>query len=276
MTGRTAFYCKLFEQPGLDLYQRVGSAMNKRLIARGVLAGAVGGLVAFAFIMVSAGPIVGHAINLAGVRMQSAAVVDDHGVELFSPSMQAIGELAFVVVSFGIAMGVLLAVAFAITYAHIESVRPGALTLLLACDAFAALSLVPSIKYRAALGREAILSPCTGWYLMMVALSVVLVIGAVTLGRHIARRLETGKATVVGGGLYLAGIVAAMCLLPPVDKAPDGFLGYDQHALVFGDLGTQLVLWATVAVVFARLASTMLDAKSHRHEQMQPRRAPRR
>jgi Probable cobalt transporter subunit (CbtA) len=124
MTGRTAFYCKLFEQPGLDLYQRAGSAMNKGLIARGVLAGAVGGLVAFAFIMVSAGPIVGHAINLAGVRMQPAAVVDDHGVELFSPSMQAIGELAFVVVSFGIAMGVLLAVAFAITYAHIESVRP--------------------------------------------------------------------------------------------------------------------------------------------------------
>ena len=111
---------------------------------------------------------------------------------------------------------------------------------------------------------------------MMVALSVVLVIERRHLGAPHRPNLGTGKATVVGGGLYLAGIVAAMWLLPPVDKAPDGFSGYDHHALVFGDLGTQLVLWATVALVFARLASTMLDAKSHRHQQTQARRAPRR
>jgi hypothetical protein len=46
-------------------------------------------------------PVVGHTINVAGVRMQA--------------SMQAITEMAFVAVSFGIAMGVLLAAAFAIT-----------------------------------------------------------------------------------------------------------------------------------------------------------------
>ena len=133
---------------------RMGPAMNTRLIAGGALAGAVGGLVAFAFIRVCAQPIVGHAINLAGARMQPASAVDDHGVELFSQSMQATGELAFVVLSFGIAMGALLAAAFAITYVQIESVRPGALALLLASDAFAALSLVPSIKYRPALGAK--------------------------------------------------------------------------------------------------------------------------
>ena len=99
--------------------------MNTRLVTRGMLAGAVGGLVAFAFIRICAEPIVGHAINLAGARMHPASAVDDHGVELFSPSVQASGELAFVVVSFGIAMGALLAAAFAITYVHIESVRPG-------------------------------------------------------------------------------------------------------------------------------------------------------
>jgi len=79
-------------------------------------------------------------------------------------------------------MGALRAAAFAITYVRIDSVRPGALALLLAVDGFAALSLVPSVKYLPALGREDIISQRTGLYLLMVGPSAVLLIGAVTLG----------------------------------------------------------------------------------------------
>lgn len=111
--------------------------MNTRLIGRGVLAGAVGGLVAFAFTRIRAESVVGHAINVAGLRMQASSAVDAHGAQLFTPSMQATGEMALVVVSFGMAMGALLAVAFTITYRRIDSVRPGTLALLLAGDAFA-------------------------------------------------------------------------------------------------------------------------------------------
>lgn len=57
--------------------------MNPRLIARGVLAGALGGLVAFAFARIGAEPIVGHVINVAGVRTPSA--VDEHGAEFAQP-----------------------------------------------------------------------------------------------------------------------------------------------------------------------------------------------
>jgi hypothetical protein len=249
----------------------MGSAVNTRLIACGVLAGAVGGLVAFVFARIGAEPIVGHVINIVGVRMQAPSAVDEHGAELLSSSVQATGEMAFAVVSFGAAMGALLAAAFAVTYVRIDSVRPGALALVLAGDAFAALSLVPSVKYRPPLGREAIISQRTGLYLLMVGLSVALVIGAVTVGRRIARRLGTGNATLIS-----AGIAAAMWLLPPVDEAPGGFSDSDHHAFMQCDLGTQLVLWATVAVVFARLASRMLDAKTHRHLRLQATRAPRR
>jgi len=45
---------------------RIGSAVNTRLIARGVLAGAVGGLAAFAGARIGAEPIVGHLITVAG------------------------------------------------------------------------------------------------------------------------------------------------------------------------------------------------------------------
>ena len=97
--------------------------MNTRLIALDVLAGAVGGLAAFAGARIGAEPIVGHVITVAGVRMQAPSAVDEHGAELLSPGVQATGEMAFVVVAFGAAMGALLAAAFAITY--VESTRFG-------------------------------------------------------------------------------------------------------------------------------------------------------
>jgi hypothetical protein len=202
---------------------QIKSALNRRLIARGVLAGAVGGLVATAFTRICAEPVVGHAINVVGARLQASSAVDGHGAELFSPSTQATAEIALVVLSFGMAMGVLLAAAFTITYARVDSVRPGAIVLLLAGDGFAALSLVPSVKYRPTLGREAIISQCNELYLLMVGLSVALLIAAVTLGRGIAGRLGTGNATLISATLYVAGIAAAMWLLPPVDEASDGF-----------------------------------------------------
>jgi hypothetical protein len=60
--------------------------VNARLIARGVLAGAVGGLVGFAFARIDAEPIGGHVINIAGVYRQASSAVDEPGAELFSPS----------------------------------------------------------------------------------------------------------------------------------------------------------------------------------------------
>jgi hypothetical protein len=237
------------------------TAVNTRLIARGVLAGAVGGLVAFAFTRICAEPVVGHAINVAGMRMQASSAVDRYGAELFSPSVQATGEMGLVVVSFGMAMGALLAAAFTITYGRIDAVRPGAVALLLAGDGFAALSLVPSVKYRPALGGEAIMSQRTGLYLLMVGLSVALLIGAIALGSRLVGRLGTGNATLISAAVYLAGIGAAMCLLPPADEAPERLPASDHGAVMLRDLGPQLVLWATVAVVFAWLASSMLDTK---------------
>ena len=59
--------------------------------------------------------------------------------------------------------------------------------------------------------------------------------------------------------------------LVPVDGRPVGGVGdRRRHAgrRITRRLG-QLVLWATVAVVFARLANRMLDAKTHRHLRLQ-------
>jgi len=122
--------------------------------------------------------------------------------------------------------------------------------------------VVPLVKYPAnppAVGHAETIRERTGLYLLMVVLSIVLAIGGVWLGRRLAGRLGSWNATLVGAGAYLAGIAAALWLLPAVDETPAGFPADDLYAFRLTALGTQLVLWTTIAVVFARLADRLLD-----------------
>jgi Probable cobalt transporter subunit (CbtA) len=118
------------------------------------------------------------------------------------------------------AMGGLLAVAFAVSHGRLSSIRPGTLVLLLAADALAALSVLPSVNYPpspvSAVGDET--ATRTGLYLLVVGLSLALIIGAVWVGRRLAARLGSWNATLVGAGAYGVGIAAAMWLLRPIDQ----------------------------------------------------------
>jgi hypothetical protein len=212
-------------------------AVHKRFIARGLLAGGIGGLVAFTFARIIAEP-----------------------AELFSLGQQVNVGMACAVVAFGTALGGLLALAFAVSYGHLSSIRPGTLVLLLAADAFAALSVLPSVNYPpspVSVGGDETATR-TGAYLLLVGLSLVLIIGAVWVGRRLAARLGSWNATLLGAAAYMVGIAAAMWLLPPVKGLP----GHDVIALRLSSLATHLVLWATIAAVFALLVSRLINERS--------------
>jgi predicted cobalt transporter CbtA len=238
--------------------------VEKRLIACGVLAGVLGGLVAFVFARIFVEPVIGRAVAFEDARMQATHEqgVHEHGAELFSRGVQANIGMGFGVLAFGVAMGALLAVAFAVAYGRVGSVRPRALAVLIAAAAFAAMSVVPFVKYPPnppAVGRAETISERTGLYLLMVAASLALAIAAVWLGRRIGARLGNWNAAAISAGAYLLAVVAAMLVLPPVDETPAGFPADDLYAFRLTALGTQLVLWTTIAVVFARLAGRLLD-----------------
>src|SRR5258705_13785931 len=95
--------------------------------------------------------------------------------------------------------------------------------------------------------------------MQVVVFTSLVEIGGVWLGRRFPGRLGSWNATRVGAGAYLAGIAIAMGLLPAVDETPAGFPADDLYAFRLTALGTQLVLWTTIAVVFARLAGRLLD-----------------
>jgi hypothetical protein len=238
--------------------------MEHRLIARGVVAGALGGLGAFVFARIFAEPVIGRAVAFEDARIQAAHQqgVHEHGAELFSRGVQANIGMGFGVLAFGVAIGALLAVAFVMAHGRVGSVRPRALAVLIAAAGFAAAYVVPVVKYPPnppAVGRAETISERTSLYLLMVGLSIVLAIGGVWLGRQLTGRLGSWNATLVGAGAYLAGIAVAMWLLPAVDETPQGFPADDLYAFRLTALGTQLVLWTTTAVVFAWLAGRRGD-----------------
>lgn len=252
--------------------------MEKRLIARGVLAGAVGAVLAFVFARLLAEPVIARAIEYEDGRIDAAhpSGVHEHGAELFTRGTQGNAGLGFGLLFFGIAIGALFAVAFCVAYGRSKDVSPRALSIRLASGIFTAVYLVPFVKYPSnppAVGQSDTIGARTRWYLVMLLVSVALAIGALLLARLLAARLGAWNAGLTAAGGYIVVIAAVMLLWPTVDETPEplrdsagtitypGFPADVLYQFRLVSLGTQLVLWVTMGLVFSMLADRLLGER---------------
>ncbi|MEB4207595.1 CbtA family protein [Mycobacterium sp. 94-17] len=255
--------------------------MEKRLIGGGLLAGAVGAMLAFVFARLCAEPVIGRAIAFEDGRTdaENAHGVHEHGAELFTRGVQSGPGLGFGVLIFGLAMGALFAVLFSVVCARTEVGGPQRLSLLLAAGAFAAVYLVPFLKYPPnppAVGQSDTIGARTGWYLVMVLASVVLAIGAVWLARRLTARFGVRNAGLLAAAAYLVAIVGVAVPLPSVDETPEplrdaagtiiypGFPADVLYEFRLLSLATQLVLWAGIGLVFATISGRLLGKPAER------------
>jgi predicted cobalt transporter CbtA len=253
--------------------------VEKRLIARGLLAGLVGAMLAFLFARLFAEPVIGRAIEYEDGRSDVAQThgVHEHGVELFTRGVQANAGLGFGVLIFGVAMGALFAVLFCLVYGRVGGLGTRAFSVLLAAGAFVAVYLVPFVKYPPnppAVGQADTIGARTGWYLVMVLTSVMLAVAAVWLARRLMLRIGAWNAGLLAAGAYVVVIAGVMVLLPTVHETPEpmrdafgviiyaGFPADVLYEFRLLSLGTQLVLWATIGVVFAMLAGRLLGERA--------------
>jgi putative cobalt transporter subunit CbtA len=241
--------------------------MEKRVIARGLVAGGLGGVLAFLFAGVFVEPAIGRAIDFEDAHMQAAHEqgVHEHGAQLFTRGVQANIGMGFGILAFAIAMGALFAVVFAVAYGRIGSVGPRALSLLIAAGAFGAVYLVPFLKYPPnppAVGRAETIGDRTTWYLVMLLASAVLAVAAVWLGRRLTARFGAWIAALVGLGAYIAAIAVVMLVLPTVAETPEHFPADVLYDFRLYSLGTQLVLWATIGLVFAPLVARLVGEQA--------------
>lgn len=257
--------------------------MEKRLIARGLLAGAVGSVLALIFARLCAEPVIAGAIAYEDGRTdaENAHGVHEHGVELFTRGVQSGVGLGFGVLIFGVAMGALFAVLFCVVYArgagHAESPAPRQLSLQLAAAAFVAVYLVPFLKYPPnppAVGQSDTIATRTGWYLAMVLASVLLAIAALWLARRLTEQFGAFNGRLLAAGAYLVAVAAVAVALPTVDETPEplrdasgaiiypGFSADVLYEFRVLSLGTQLLLWVTIGLVFATLAGRLLGERT--------------
>ncbi|KUI36752.1 CbtA family protein [Mycobacterium sp. GA-2829] len=259
--------------------------MEKHIIGRGLLAGVCGAVVAFVFARIFVEPAVEKAIGYeegigaAREAIAHAAGGHSHSHEDgggFSRAVQANVGLGFGMLAFSVAMGALFAIVFAVAYGRVGNVSARLLSLYIAGGMLLSLYVVPSLKYPAsppALSLDETLRQRTLLYLLLVVLSAALFVGAVYLGRRLRDRLGTWNATLAGAGAYVLAMAVLMLVLPTIAETP-GPLVDDAGTIVYEgfpadvlydfrlySLGTQVVMWATIALVFAPLASRLLEGR---------------
>jgi hypothetical protein len=266
--------------------------MEKRIIWRGVLAGAIGGLLAFLFAKIFAEPQIQKAIDYEDGRdhaqeaLNSAAGISPHEhADPFSRAVQGNVGIGVALILFGAAMGALFAVAYAIYLGRSGRLRPRSLAVLLAGGGFLGFSLVPFLKYPAnppAIGNDDTIRQRSGLYLLMVLASVLFLVLTVWLGKRLQPRFGTWNATLLAAGVFVAASAVVMLLLPSSGELSANaalhsptetpgpltdstgrivFPGFPADVLFsfrLYSIGAQVLLWGTIALIFAPLAERLL------------------
>lgn len=272
--------------------------MEKKLIGRGVLAGALAGLLAFVFARIFAEPQIQAAIDYESGREAAQAVLDKAaglpaappGPDIFGRTIQANVGIGVGMVFFGIAMGALFAVVYAVCLGRVGNLRPRSLAVLVAGGGFLGIYLVPFIKYPAnppSIGHADTIGARGGLYVAMVVCSLAFLGGAVWLGRRLKPRFGNWNATLLAGAAFVVLIGIVMAILPQLGHLADNvrqygvqptetplplrntagtivYPGFPADTLFlfrFYSLAAQLVLWTTIALVFAPLAERLLAPK---------------
>lgn len=163
--------------------------------------------------------------------------------------------LAVALLIYGIAVGGLFALSFALVHGRVARLNPRATAALLALGAFLVLFLVSFVKYPwnppGATEAETI-SQRTGLHLVMLLLRHLAAV-VISAAHRLARRVGAWNAATLAAVAYLIVIGLTMAVMPEVDETPAGFRATVLYDFRIASIGTQVVLWASLGLVFGAL-----------------------
>jgi len=241
--------------------------MVKALLVRGMLAGVIAGLLAFGFARVFGEPQIDYAIGFEEHMQQTAhaaGAAHDHKEELVSRELQAGVGLLTALAVYGAGIGGLFGIVFAFAYGRMGRTGPRATSALLAAAGFVSVAVVPFLKYPAnppAVGAAETLGSRTALYLVMIAISIAAVVLAIELARRLVTRLGPWLSAAVGGAAFVAIVATAQMLLPEVREIPGEFSADALWRFRAASLGMQMLMWATLGLVFGALSARLLDPR---------------
>ena len=239
-----------------------GPSMTRDLLWRGMLAGILAALLATLFAWVVAEPQVDRAIALEASHEPRGMDADDQEAPVSRATQKGIG-LVTAVLLYGSAAGGVFSLVFTYCYGRIGRIGPRSLALLLAVLGFAAIVLVPAIKYPPnppAVGQADTIQLRTAAYFGMVAISMVALVVGLRLRSMVKDRIGALDAAIAGTLAYIVLVVAAQAGMPNIDEVPAAFPAALLWNFRLASIGMQFRRWAVLAVAFGRMAETCLQA----------------
>jgi pimeloyl-ACP methyl ester carboxylesterase len=230
----------------------------RSLLVRGMLVGMLAGVVAYLFATVFGETPVNQSIAFEAAH---ASPADAAMPALVSRLVQSTLGLAAAATVFGVAYGGLFSLAFAIAYGRIGRFGARSTAALVALVGLGAVVLVPFLKYPAnppSVGRSETIGQRTALYFLMILISLASALLAVFLGRRLAPRLGSWNATLVAIGAFVGFIAVVQFALPTINEVPDDFPATVLWKFRLASLGTQLVVWATIGLLFGALTERAL------------------
>lgn len=233
--------------------------MVSGLLLRGLLAGILAGLLAAGFSFLAGEPSIERAIAFETATEQAAAQPSEP--EIVSRSTQRGAGLFTAYIVYGAAIGGLFGLVFALAYGRVNSFDPQALSALLAFAGFAALVLVPELKYPAnppAIGAPETIGARTALYFAMLAISLLAMLLAATLALPLTARLGSWNGALGSAAVFVAVAGLAALALPPVDEVPVNFPASVLWNFRLASIGAGAVLWASLGLTFGGMTQFWL------------------
>ncbi|MFJ9456788.1 CbtA family protein [Kitasatospora sp. NPDC101447] len=238
----------------------MNSVNVRSLLVRGMLAGLAAGVLALIVAYLLGEPRVDAAIAYEDAHAAPGAPE----MEIVSRSLQSTAGLATGVLLYGVALGGIAALAYCFALGRIGRFSPRATAALLSGVALVAVYVVPFLKYPAnppSVGDPETIGKRTTLYFLMMALSVLLAVAAVIVGKRLAPRLGTWYATVVAVLGFAVAVGLAYAFLPAINEVPEDFSATLLWQFRLAALAIQLTLWTSFGLLFGHLAERLLNPK---------------
>lgn len=236
--------------------------MIRTLLLRGMLAGLVAGLLAFAFARWAGEPQVDRAMAIESSMDHAKGEAPEP--EIVSRKIQrGIGLLTGAVV-YGAALGGIFGLVFSFSQGRFRVSGPRALALWIAGLGFIAIVLVPSLKYPAnppAVGSPDTIRTRTAAYFLAIALSLASMTLSLQLSCRLTRRFGAWNSSLLAAFIFLLLSATFCCFLPTIDEVPPAFPAGLLWKFRLAAWGTQLMLWSTLGFLFGWLTEREQHAR---------------
>ncbi|MBB3595613.1 hypothetical protein FHX08_006025 [Rhizobium sp. BK529] len=237
--------------------------MVGNLLLRGMIAGAIAGILVFAFARFFGEPLVDAAITFEEAAARAAGEAAEP--EIVSRATQAGPGLFIGVMAYSVAIGGLFALVFAFVHGRFSNLSARGTSAVIAAAAFVAFVIIPAIKYPAnppAVGNSDTIGARTELFFLMIVVSIASLIAAIAIARRLAASYGVWNAAIIAGVLFVGFIGLVEYLLPSINEVPENFPAMVLWRFRATTLGMHMILWLVLGLAFGAMAEKRLGAKS--------------